>query len=160
MNTLVVFASKHGATEKAAEKLSELLEGKVDCVNLKKSIPESIDGYERVVLGTSVYAGKLHKEFVDFVEKNEKKLREKEYAFFVCCGFEEKAEAYLSENLPDGIVEGALFVKYFGQEIVLKRMKLYERAALKMVAKVKEDVHDIREIDIKETADALNGMRI
>jgi|SRR6056297_531688 len=158
MNTLIVYASKHGATEKAAEKLSEKLNGEVDCVNLKKYIPESIDGYERVVLGTSVYAGKLHKEFVDFIGKNEEKIKEKDYAFFVCCGFEEKTETYLRENLSDDIVDGALFVKYFGQEIVWEKMKFYERAALTMVARVKKDVHDIRERDIEEAAGILNEM--
>jgi len=157
MNTLIVYASKHGATERAAKKLSEKLSGNVDCFNLKKNIPESLDGYERVVLGTSVYAGKLHKEFVDFIEINEHKLKEKEYAFFVCCGFEEKAEAYLRENISDEFVDKALFVRYFGQEIVWKNMKFYERAALKMVAKVKDDIHDIRERDIEEAADVLNA---
>jgi len=158
MNTLIVYASKHGATERAAEKLSDKLNGNVDCVNLKKGIPESMNQYEKVILGTSVYGGKLHKEFVDFIEKNEHELKKKEYAFFVCCGFEAKAETYLRENLADELVDKALFVKYFGQEIVWKKMKFYERAALKMVAKVKNDVHDIRDKDIEEAADFLNEM--
>ncbi len=158
MNTLIVYATKHGATERAAKKLSEKLNGNVDCFNLKKNIPESMDGYERVVLGTSVYAGKLHKEFVEFIKKNEEKLKKKEYAFFVCCGFETKAETYLRENFSDEIVDGALFVKYFGQEIVWKKMKLYERAAMIMVAKVKKDVHDIRDKEIEEAAEILDAV--
>lgn len=158
MKTLIVCVSKHGATEMAAKKLMEKLDGSVDCVNLKKNQPESIDGYERVIFGTSIYAGKVHKELVSYVAENEEQLLNKKYAFFVCCGFEAKAEIYLRENFSDELIDNAIFVKYFGQETVLSRMKFMERTIFKAVSKSTEDINDIRDKEIDETAEILNGM--
>jgi len=157
MKTLIVFASKHGATEMAAKKLADKIDGSVDFINLKKSQPESLQEYERIIFGTSIYAGKVHKELLAYISENKEKLLDKEYAFFVCCGFEAKAETYLRENFSDELIDKALFVKYFGQETVLGKMKFVERTIFKKVAKVSEDIHDIRDKEIEETAKTING---
>lgn len=157
MNTLILYASKYGTTGKAAEMLSDKISGEVDRINLKKKSLRSLEGYGRVIIGTSVYAGKVHKEIVGFVAAHEAELKEKEIAFFACCASGEKYEDYLKENFPKELLDKALFIRYFGHEEILDQMGFLDRTIFKSVAKIKTDIHDIREDAILEASEILNG---
>lgn len=156
MKTLILYASKYGATERAAGLLAGKIEGPVDLVNLKRGAPDALEGYDRVVVGTSVYAGRIHKELVAFVAEHEETLSKKQVAFFVCCAAEEKFEDYLRTHFPENLLDRALFVRYFGHEEVLKEMGFLDRTIFKKVAKVKTDTHDLRQGAVADAADLLN----
>ena len=62
MKTLVVYASKHGATKVGAERIAKGLEGEVQLVSIKDKGDIILDNYEKVILGTPIYAGMINKD--------------------------------------------------------------------------------------------------
>lgn len=68
---LVAYATKHGSTEKIAEKIGEVLrraELPTDVVPVDRVRDLSV--YGAVILGSAVYIGKWRKEAVEFLKKN------------------------------------------------------------------------------------------
>ena len=93
MKTLIAYASKHGTTKKAVEKLAEELIGDVVILNLedKGASNISIEDFARVIIGGSIYLGRIQKSVKKFCETNlEKLLKVNKLGLFICCGSEEK----------------------------------------------------------------------
>lgn len=86
MNTLIVYSSKYGCTEQCAKILSEELKGEADLINLKNVKDINISKYDTVIIGGSIYIGKIQKEVAGFCAKNLDILKEKklDYLFVVC----------------------------------------------------------------------------
>ena len=63
MKTLIVYSSKHGTAEKSANILKSKLTGDVDVVNIMLFAPTNLDKYDNIILGGSIYIGKVQKSF-------------------------------------------------------------------------------------------------
>jgi menaquinone-dependent protoporphyrinogen oxidase len=108
---LLAYASKGGATKEASEIIAEVLKNKynvtVDLIDLKKTTPK-LEGYDKIVVGAGVRAGKVYGDALKFLKQN---FESKKVAFFVCCGgagdpqkYEEACKNYVTDvlaNYPD-----------------------------------------------------------
>jgi len=108
---LIGYASKGGATKEASEIIAEVLKNKynvtVDLIDLKKTTPK-LEGYDKIVVGAGVRAGKVYGDALKFLKQN---FESKKVAFFVCCGgagdpqkYEEACKNYVTDvlaNYPD-----------------------------------------------------------
>ena len=93
MKTAVIYASKTGTVKKMAGYIADKISA--DLYNVKDGVTD-IGQYERLVLGSGVYAGKLSKHMVRFIESND--LSSMKVELFVCCKFTgEKAEEQLKK---------------------------------------------------------------
>jgi menaquinone-dependent protoporphyrinogen oxidase len=84
--TLVAYATKGGATREIAEAIAETLRGcrlEVDVVDLRKERKVGLSGYENVVAGAGVRAGKIYGEFMDFASND---FGGRKVAMFIVCG--------------------------------------------------------------------------
>jgi menaquinone-dependent protoporphyrinogen oxidase len=71
MSTLVVYASKHGATQGIAERIAiKLGEAGQETEALPVEAVDDLMGYEAFVVGSAVYAGHWQKEASAFVQRN------------------------------------------------------------------------------------------
>ncbi len=103
MKTAVIFATKYGFTEKCANLLSEGLGCETKLINLKKEKVGELDNFDVVVLGSSVYAGKLQKEMIDFIGSEKERLITKNVALFSCNMHQgEEGERQLKKHFPKG----------------------------------------------------------
>lgn len=84
MKTLVLYATKYGATKAAAEKIAEKMPGEALAVNVSDQIVDA-NAYDAIILGTPIYVGKPRKEMKLFVEKNMPTLLQKKIGLFMCC---------------------------------------------------------------------------
>ncbi len=164
MKTLILFSSKYGATEKCAEFIAQGLKGTVDLVNLKKETCKGLDSYQTILIGGSVYAGRLQGEVKQFLEAHQPILKEKNIGLFLCCKDEgAKAIEYLQTNLPPWALERAFMKEHLGHEIDFNKMNFMERTLLKVIFKVKEGYSQINTDAIKRVTkivnelDAVNG---
>ena len=108
MKTAVIYASKTGTAKKLAEHISAGISA--DLYNVKDGVPD-LGQYDRLVLGSGVYAGKISKHMRKFIESND--LSSKNVELFVCCKFSgEKAEDQL-KKITDGI-PAVSSATYFG----------------------------------------------
>lgn len=112
MSTLVVYSSKHGCTESCATKLAEYL--KADIVNLTKENSVSLDKYDTVLIGSSIYAGRIGSALSQFCSSELSSLKTKTIGLFICCGLEEKALAQMEVAFPRELVNAAKAKGYFG----------------------------------------------
>lgn len=77
MTTLMAFASKHGSTESIAMRIAQRLGDGEENVEVRR-LDEvgSLDGYDRVVVGCPIYAGRWHRKGIRFLKRHEKALRQ------------------------------------------------------------------------------------
>lgn len=153
MNTLIVYASKYGCAEKCAMELSKEFDGNVDIVNLKENQRIDLDKFDKVIIGGSVYIGKIQKEVTDFINKNLKELLERKIGLFIC-GMQEgnELEKEIADNFPADLLNSAKSVRHFGGAFDFKKMNFMEKAIVKKIVKVSSDKSDIKHENIKQLA--------
>jgi menaquinone-dependent protoporphyrinogen oxidase len=141
LNTLIVYATKHGSAKECAETLTKGLSGKVDVYNLKENGALDLSKYDKVIIGGSIYAGTMHKEIKDFCTKNLDELKNKKLGFFICCMNKKEAEKQLNNAFPQELLDIASVKKSFGGQFKFKEMNFLEKLITKMVSKAlaKED---------------------
>jgi menaquinone-dependent protoporphyrinogen oxidase len=67
MQTVIVFSTKHGFTEQAALKLQQYFGGQAACINLHTTPNVQLAGYQTVIIGRSIYFGKIQAETTQFL---------------------------------------------------------------------------------------------
>lgn len=128
-NTLIVYASRRGDEEKCAREIFDLIDGKVDICDLnnRASFPDA-STYDAVIIGSSVYHGKIPEPVSNFCRTNLEVLVQKRLGLFITCPDSgEKAEKELQEAYPPELFDGAVVCDYFGEEIDLSGLSILER---------------------------------
>ncbi len=158
MNTLIVYSTKYGCTEKCAELLSKKLIGKVDIINLKKVSYIDISKYEKIIIGGSIYIGKIQKEVTEFCSKNLDKLKEKRIGLFIC-GMQEGEiiNNEFNQNFNSEIIKITDAKEHFGGEFNFNKMNFMEKIIVKKISKVTSSKSNILEDNIRKFAQVMNA---
>jgi menaquinone-dependent protoporphyrinogen oxidase len=136
MNTLIVYATKHGSAERCAEMLSQKLTDKAYIHNLKEgSIPE-LSQYDKVIIGGSIYAGRIQKEVTEFCTKNLNVLKGKKIGLFICCMNKDSEKTQLNSSFPQELLGIAAAKDSFGGEFKFSEMSFMEKTITKMISKM------------------------
>jgi menaquinone-dependent protoporphyrinogen oxidase len=135
LKTIILFATKYGSVENALAILRPKLIGDVRQVNIMKENAPSLNEYDQVIIGGSIYVGKIQKKLSKFVDKNLPLLLTKRVGLFICAG-EKKAEVRekeLVDAFPNELFKHAVCKGIFGYEIHYEKLNFLEK---KMVAAV------------------------
>ena len=102
----IFYASKYGTTDAAVEILKEGLEKAslaVEVHEIEKYHTDlsALGPYDCILIGGSIYMGKLQKTVKDFCEKNKALLLKNKLGLFLCCGSADDYEEQLSNNFSD-----------------------------------------------------------
>ena len=84
-NTLVIYSSVDGHTQKISSKIAEHIKSdhvNVDLTSLVDAQSLSLKNYQQVIIGASIRYGNYRKELFEFIEQNLDELSSKENAFF------------------------------------------------------------------------------
>lgn len=159
MKTLIAFSSKHGCTVRCANLLESQLDGEVDKLNLgiNKEWPESLEEYDKVILGSPIYEGSIVSEVDRFSRVFLDELKGKAIGLFICGMREDKLEEELDTNFPPELHEKAVIRECFGGAFRFKTMNTLERSIVRYGAKVDKDISAIRESTIQEFAEKMNA---
>jgi menaquinone-dependent protoporphyrinogen oxidase len=148
MKTAIIYASKHGTTEKVARMIAERAGGhELSLINLKEDKCPDITPFAGIILGTPVYAGKPSKAMRDFIKKHADTLTAKRMGLFVCGMEPDKGKQGLElENAyPLPLRQQAVAKGFLGGEFLFEKMNVFERAIIKRIAKTDKSVSQIRE---------------
>lgn len=157
MKTLIAYATKHGCTEKCAKMLKDELNGQVDLINLEKENKVDLSLYDQVVIGGSVYAGRIRKPVSHFCLQHLDELNKKRIGLFFCGIAEgEDADKELTSIYPPELLKTAVVKEFFGGEATIDQMNFLEKFIMKKVANVTTDLSKIREDRISDFAKVLN----
>jgi len=130
MKTLIIYASTYGYAKECAEKVKELIEGEVRLLNIRKEKVPSLEEFDNVVIGGSIYMGQIHKNLNTYCALHLNQLLEKRVALFVCCGLPEKFNETIKNCFPKDLLAHAVARECFGGELRIDKMNL----AHKMIA--------------------------
>jgi menaquinone-dependent protoporphyrinogen IX oxidase len=133
MNSVITYKGKYGATKQYAQWLAEELNSPVCPIeDLDK---KSLEGYDVIVIGTSVYIGKLqvHK----WLEENVDVLRKKKVFLFLVSGTppgeKEKLMEYIQNNVPKEIIENG-HISFLHGRMIFKNLRWRDKVLLRLGA--------------------------
>ena len=106
MNTLILYATKRGATKQIAEQLASELDGNVTIHNIHDGKP-SIAAFDTVIVGGSIYMNKIQHGVTSFLRANEKELIKKRLGLFIGCYTPPETEGYLEQFFPTALLAHA-----------------------------------------------------
>jgi menaquinone-dependent protoporphyrinogen oxidase len=157
MKILIVYATKHGCTEKCVNKLKNRLTGEIELLNLKKSAKIDLNNYETVIIGGSIHAGQIQKSVKRFCLNYLNLLKEKKIGIFICCMEEgEKAADQFNRAFPEELIKQASATGIFGGEFNFEKMNFIERFIVRKIAKVDKSVSKIYEENITKFVSQIN----
>ena len=159
MNTLILYASKHGSSEKAAQMLKEKLKGQVTLLNLSKEKKTTdLKPFDNLVIGGSIHAGQIQSVVKNFFTLHQTQILEKPFGLFLCCMDAEKASLQFEQVYPEILRNASLANGLFGGEFLLDRMNFIERFLVKKIAKVTQSVSQINDAAIHQFAQKFNSL--
>lgn len=158
MKILIAYSTKHGCTEKCADRLKNMLTGEIELLNLKNSNTIDLNNYETIIIGGSIHAGQIQKRVKKFCLNKLNMLKEKKVGLYICCMKEGKdAETEFNEAFPEELINHASAIGIFGGEFNFEKMNFLERFIVKKIAKIDKSVSKIYEENITEFVDILAG---
>ena len=154
MKIVIIYASKHGTTEKVAASIAEKLRenNEVALFSLKKNPNPDICDFGMVILGTPVYAGQASGKMQKFCKNNGQTLLQKKTGLFVC-GMEPeqtKREKELTDAYPEVLLKNAVATGFLGGAFKFEEMNFMERFIINKIANTNESVSRIDEHAIED----------
>lgn len=159
MKSIIIYSTKYGTAEKAAKILSSKLQGEVVLKNIMKEDILSLDEYDNVILGGSIYVGKIQKKLTEYMKKNSELLLNKRVGLFLCCGEtnEELAVKQMESAFPAELYKKAICKDSFGSEIYYEKLNFFEKFIMKKVKGVKESYSELKEDSIDNFAKVMSS---
>ncbi len=157
-NTIMIYATKHGSVENAVNILKEKMPGEIDIVNITGEEPPPLADYENVIIGGSIYAGKIQKKLSKYIEKHLKELLAKRVGIFICAAQEEKVrEKELEDAFPAELFQRALCKEVFGYEIHYEDMNFIEKKLVSKILGHKESYSELSDEKMDHFAHVMAG---
>lgn len=157
MKTAIIYASKHGTSEKVANELSRLMhEHDVTLLNIRKHHKIDLTPYDQVIIGGSIHAGRIQQSLQKFMERNTPVLLQKPLGIFLCCMYEQEAKNQFNQAFPEILRHHAKSCQCVGGEFLFERMNFLEKLMTRKIAGVNESVSKIKHEKIKELAQEMS----
>lgn len=157
MKNCIIFSTKHGSAQRAANLLREKLTADADVINLNDTKKPDISGYDSIILGGSIYIGKIQKKMTKFIKKNLAQLLTKNIGLYIVCAEKDNPEPVLKKSYPQELYDYALSKKYFGYEMILEDFNAIEKAVAKSLG-VTDSVSELNHDAINEMAQQFNEL--
>jgi len=151
MKTIILYATKYGATAEIARRLGEQLGGAV-LHDLKQSVPD-LSGFDRIIIGSSVYAGSIRKEAKNFMTKNADLLTKKPLGLFLSSLSGEGD--FFDKNFPAHVLQHAKAKVALGGIFEPAKAGGFERFIMKKVMKTAGRIDKIDDEKIKGFAEQM-----
>lgn len=159
MRTAIIYATKHGTTRKVAHKIKEMIwPGDVVLFNLAESRNIDLRLFDKVIIGSSVYAGSVNGRVKLFIKQNMVELLQKEVGLFTCGMFFEKAEEQIEKSFPAVLRQHALSIRHLGGEYRFDDLNFVERFLVKKIGGATQSESHIDEKAMEEFVEEFGVM--
>lgn len=140
MKALIVYRSKYGAAAECARRIAACLNAECDVTDLKERKPDPAP-YDLIVIGGSIYAGRMQRSVQRYCEKHRDALRAMPVGCYISCLYKgDQAREELEANYPGWLKAHACAADWLGGQIRLKEMKKLDRLLYTRISGVTEDV--------------------
>lgn len=164
MKTLVVYATKYGCTKECAESLKKYLQGETVVISASNN-KYNLNEFDAVIVGGSVYMGKIRKEFTRFCQRNKKVLLQKRLGLFACCYTPKDTEGFFESIFSQDLLHHATYTTTVGGRMDYDKMNFAYRKLFQSLKKIEgfQEGFTEPEIDteeIKRLADNIENCSI
>ena len=159
VKVLIAYQSRYGATEGCARRLAQLIGDGASLVNLSKERRPALDGFDIVLIGGPIYAGKLPRAVLAFCERERNRLLERRVGLFICCLYrDERAAAELRSAFPDWLATHAFAADWLGGELHPDRLSCVHRLLVRSIPGATGDISQIRDEAVRGLAEATKAL--
>lgn len=158
MNTLIIYATKHGCTKECATMLASFIKEKTHVSNIKEAKQIDLSHYSHVVLGSSIYYGKMQKKLIKFAKKYQHDLENKKIGVFVCDMNHKDIHSLIQNNFPSNLIHAIQLEKSFGGKFDFNKLSNFEKFVVKKVSNVHDHVTTVNKDAIQQFAIAMNNL--
>jgi len=155
MNTLILYATKHGGTRTVAERIATHLNG-AKLHDLKQNDIPSLSECDCVIIGSPVYAGTIRKEAKVFLSQNANELQSKKLGLFLCGMSKSDAEKCFAYNFPPEILQSTTAASFLCGIFDPQKANAIERLIMKAVTKQAEYISTVDDEKIAQFAERLS----
>lgn len=157
MKTLILYASKHGTTQKVVNALKTKLIGEVVTQNVHDHTHLDVSTFDKVIIGGPIYNGSLESSLKIMVEAHQAEILQKKVGLFICCMYDEETSAeQFNRAFSDELLACAEADGYFGFELKLNKLNIFEKTLVKAVANDRLDDSGIDQDEITRFAEKMN----
>lgn len=146
MKTLIIYSSKKGSTKTCGEMLKQKLKGETQMISINDIDTANLETYDKIILGTPIYAGMFNGAMKKFIEKHEALLTSKPSFLFICSMDATAQDTYLKNNLSPNQLQAFKATTHCGGAFYFTKMNFLEKFIIKKITKTKEPD---RKIDTK-----------
>lgn len=159
MKTVMIYATKYGSVRKAAELLREKLNGGPALVDVANEPAPSLDGYDTVILGGSVYMGRVQKKLSAYIQNNLDILLKKKLGIFLCATVTDSGqqEKELKDAYPSGLYDHALAKGILGYRFDFDKMHFLDKLIISKMLGNTKSVSTFYDEGIARFAQAMNA---
>jgi menaquinone-dependent protoporphyrinogen oxidase len=160
MKTLILYATKYGATEEVARRLRKQLDGEVTLVNVMVDPVRSPERYDMVILGGSIYMGKVQKQLTNYIRKNIDILGQKNIGLYICAAHpeENKRIIELQQAFPASLNRKAIAKAVLGYAINFDKMRFIDKFIMRKITGNSTNVAEFYDDRIKSFSTSLGSM--
>ena len=160
MKTLIAYRTQYGSTRRCAELIRAGIGGDVTLADLKTDPRLSVDPYDVVIIGGSIYAGLIQREVVAFCSRNREQLLARHVGLYICCLYrEERADAQLASAYPQWLLDRAFVRLPFGGRLDVDKLKPMDRFLVERVGQFSGARDLLRYDRIEELCRAVRALR-
>jgi len=153
MKTIILYATKYGATAEIAHRIADKIEDST-VHNLEQPAPDLAE-YDCIILGSSVYAGMFRKTAKTFFAQNSNTLKTKNLGLFASGMSKSESDKVFSENIPAEVLQVAKATMLLGGIFDPKKANFAERLIVRVVTKQSGYVDTIDDEKIAEFVKAI-----
>jgi menaquinone-dependent protoporphyrinogen oxidase len=159
VKVLIAYCTRYGTTADRARSIAAAVRAQVDLVDLVRDPNPDPAGYGAVLIGGSIYGGRIQARVGSFCERHEETLRKTPTGVFVCClSRGAHARSQLQEAFPDWLLQTALCRSLPGGALHPGRLRLLDRFLVRSVPHPRGEVDMRDEQEIAAAAEAVNAL--
>ena len=154
MQTCIIYMTKHGATKQASFHLAEKLPGDIQMIDLKDELNPTIDHFDNIIIGGSIYMGDIQKQLKHFVQENLPILLRKKIGLFLCAGHPDPKtiNEQFQNAFPAALLHHACVKARFGYTYDFYKLNAIERIIVRKIVGIKESTFQLSTEKIEEFA--------
>ena len=151
MKTLILYATKYGATEEIAQRIANDM-GDASLYNLKEKNFPSLELFDCIILGSSLYAGSTRKEFKAFIADNLALLNQKKLGIFFSGMGADSIDKIINDNPPLNSLEKIIAKDNLGGIYDPQKVNKMERFIYKLATKQSDYQNTIDDTKVESFA--------
>ena len=159
MKTLIAYRSKYGTVAACARAVAQRITTETVVVDLAQKPWPDPSQFDVVLIGGSIYTGRIQRDVRAFCEKNRQALMSRPVGLYICCMYQgDQAQAQLQGAYPGWLSSRAFVARSLGGELHRAKLSWFDRFLLLGLSRSTMDVMALDPVATEAVAAACNGL--